>query len=102
MPRLDAAMSLARKFKSLSKWATANAKHFMARHWFIYACGLYYKQVMIVNDNSSIISKWCSKLSDDPRVVIYDRHRFIIQATGVIENIVLTILEWKFLMEMLI
>ncbi len=36
---------------------------------------------MIVNDNSSIISKWSIKLIDDPRVVIYDRHRFVIQAT---------------------
>ncbi len=45
-------------------------------------CGLYYKHVMIVNDDSSIVSKWGFKLIDDPRVIIYDRHRFIIQATG--------------------
>ncbi len=36
----------------------------------------------IVNDNSSVVSKWSFKLIDDPRVVIYDRHSFIIQATG--------------------
>ncbi len=36
----------------------------------------------IVNDDYSIVSKWSFKLSDDPRVVIYDCHRFIIQATG--------------------
>ena len=44
--------------------------------------GLYYKHVMIVNDNSSVVSKWSFKLIDGPRVVIYDRHRFIIQAAG--------------------
>ncbi len=42
-------------------------------------CGLFYKHVTIVNDNSSVISKYSFKLSDDPRVVIYDGHRFIIQ-----------------------
>jgi len=45
-------------------------------------CGLYYKHVMIVNDDSSIVSKWSFKLIDNPIVVIYDHHRFIIQATG--------------------
>ncbi len=43
--------------------------------------GLYYKHVMIVNDDASVISKWSFKLIDDPRAVIYDCHRFIIQAT---------------------
>ncbi len=37
----------------------------------------------IVNDDSSVISKWSFKLIDDPRVVIYDRHKFKVQATGV-------------------
>jgi len=45
--------------------------------------GLYYKQVPIINDNSSIIYKLSFKLIDDARVIIYDRNRFIIQATGV-------------------
>ncbi len=44
--------------------------------------GLYYKHVTIVNDDSSVVSKWSVKLIDDPRVIIYDHHRFIIQATG--------------------
>ncbi len=44
-------------------------------------CGLYYKHVSIVNDDSSVVSKWSFKLIDDPRVVIYSCHRFIIQAT---------------------
>jgi hypothetical protein len=39
---------------------------------------------MIVNDDSSVVSKWSFKLIDDSEVVIYDRHRFMIQATGLI------------------
>ncbi len=38
---------------------------------------------MIIDDDSSVISKWSFKLIDNPRVIIYDHHRFIIQATGV-------------------
>ncbi len=40
--------------------------------------GLYYKQVKIVIDDSSIVSKWSFKLIDDPRVIIYDGNMFII------------------------
>ncbi len=36
----------------------------------------------IVNDDSSIVIKWCFKLIDDTRGLIYDRHMFIVQATG--------------------
>ncbi len=43
--------------------------------------GLYYKHVTIVKDDSSIINKWSFKLIDNPRVIIYDRHKFMIQAT---------------------
>ncbi len=50
-------------------------------------CGLYYKHVMIVNDVSSVVSKWSIKLIDDPSIVIYDRNRFIIQATDCTESI---------------
>ncbi len=42
---------------------------------------LYYKHATIVNDNSSVISKWSFKFIDDSRVVIYDCHKLIIQAT---------------------
>jgi len=42
---------------------------------------LNYKHVTIVNDNCSVISKGSFKLIDDPRVIIYDRHRFLIQAS---------------------
>ena len=39
--------------------------------------------MMIVNDNSRVINKVEAWLTDDTRVVIYDRHMFIVQATGV-------------------
>ncbi len=45
---------------------------------------LYYKHVTIVNDDSSIVSKQSFKFIDNPRVV-YDRLRFIVQATGVLD-----------------
>jgi hypothetical protein len=45
--------------------------------------GLYYKHLTIMNDDSSIVNKGSFKLIDDARVIIYDRNRFIIQATGV-------------------
>jgi hypothetical protein len=44
--------------------------------------GLYYKHTMIVNNASSIVNKLAALLTEDARVVIYDRHVFIVQATG--------------------
>ncbi len=46
-------------------------------------CSLYYKSITIINDNSSIINKLETSLIDDTRVIIYDRHMFIVQAAGV-------------------
>jgi hypothetical protein len=37
---------------------------------------------MIVNDDSRVINKLETLLTDDARVVIYDRHMFIEQATS--------------------
>jgi hypothetical protein len=37
---------------------------------------------MIVNDSSGVINKLEASLTDDARVVIYDRHMFIVKATG--------------------
>ncbi len=37
---------------------------------------------MIVNYASSSINKLKASLNDDTRVFIYDRHMFIVQATG--------------------
>ncbi len=45
-------------------------------------CGLYYKDITIVNDDSSITNELETSLIDD-RVVICDHHMFIVQATGV-------------------
>jgi hypothetical protein len=43
-------------------------------------CGLYYKPIMIVNDDSTVVNKLETSLTDDARVSIYDRHMFIVQA----------------------
>ncbi len=43
--------------------------------------GRYYKPMTIVNDDSRVITKLETSLTDDARVVIYDRHMFIVQAT---------------------
>jgi hypothetical protein len=45
------------------------------------SCGLYYKHTMIVNYASSVINKLEALLTDDARVIIYDRHVFVVQAT---------------------
>ena len=47
---------------------------------------LYYKHVTIVNYTSSGINKLKALLNDNARVVIYDHHMFIVQATGLIHK----------------
>jgi hypothetical protein len=37
--------------------------------------------MMIVNNDSRVFNKLEASLTDDARVVIYDRHMFIVQAT---------------------
>jgi hypothetical protein len=44
--------------------------------------GLYYKHMTIVNYASSVVNKLEALLTDDARVIIYDYHVFIVQATG--------------------
>jgi hypothetical protein len=44
--------------------------------------GLYYKLMMIVNDDSRVINKLEASLTNDARVIIYDRHMIIVQSTG--------------------
>jgi len=44
--------------------------------------GLYYKHITIENYNSCVVNKFEDSLTDDARVVIYDRHMFIVQDTG--------------------
>jgi hypothetical protein len=43
------------------------------------SCGLYYKHLTIINYASSGVNKLRASLNDDARVVIYDRHMFIVQ-----------------------
>jgi hypothetical protein len=57
-------------------------------------CGLYYKPMMVLNDDSRIINKLEASLTDDARVVIYDRHMFIVQATG--SDFVVRISQWLY------
>ena len=57
----------------LHKWARISK--------FYQSCGLYYQPITIVNDDSSIINKLETSLIDNARVIIYDRHMFIVQAT---------------------
>jgi hypothetical protein len=46
-------------------------------------CGLYYKPMAIINDDSKVIKKLEASLSDNARVIIYNCHMFIVQATGI-------------------
>jgi hypothetical protein len=39
--------------------------------------------MMIVNDDYRVITKLETSLTDDARVIIYNHHMFIVQATGV-------------------
>ncbi len=43
--------------------------------------GLYYKPMAIVNDDSRVVNKLETSLTDNGTVIIYDRHVFIVQAT---------------------
>jgi hypothetical protein len=44
-------------------------------------CGLCYKPMTIVNDDSRVANKLEASLTDDARAVIYDYLMFIVQAT---------------------
>ncbi len=46
------------------------------------ASGLYYKYITIVNDDSSVVSKFEASPTDNARVVIYDGHMCITRDTG--------------------
>ncbi len=37
--------------------------------------------MMIINDDARIVNKLDASLTSDARVIIYDRHMFIVQAT---------------------
>jgi hypothetical protein len=38
----------------------------------------------IVNDDARIVNKLDASLTDDSRVIIYDCHMFIVEATGIL------------------
>jgi hypothetical protein len=41
----------------------------------------------IINDQSRVVNKLKTSLSDDARVIIYDRHMFIVKATDLALNL---------------
>jgi hypothetical protein len=43
---------------------------------------LYHKPIMIVNDDSRVVNKLETSLTDNARVIIYDCHMFIVQVPG--------------------
>jgi hypothetical protein len=49
----------------------------------IATCGLYYKPMTIVNDDSRVVNTLEASLTDNAGVVIYNHQMFIVQATGV-------------------
>jgi hypothetical protein len=57
-------------------------------------CGLYYKHITIVNDNSSIVNECQVSLTDGTGVIIYNRNVFIIHATGLSLFFILRILSF--------
>jgi hypothetical protein len=77
-----------KKFYNIDPW-WKSYKTFCLRHQ---SSGLCYKHVMILNDDSSIFRRWSIKLIDNPRVVNYDCHRFIIQDTNRLERLSLAAL----------
>ncbi len=50
---------------------------------WVSSCGLYYKPMTIANDDSRISNELEALLNDDARLIIYNHHMFIVQATGV-------------------
>ncbi len=42
--------------------------------------------MMIVNGDARVVNKLEASLTDDARVIIYNRHMFIVQATGLTIN----------------
>ncbi len=53
-----------------------------SRGFFPKSSGLCYKHMTIANCTSNVVNKLEDLLADDARVIIYDRHVFIVQATG--------------------
>jgi hypothetical protein len=67
------------RLSSLITIASVTTKKF----YRIDTSGLYYKHIKIINYYSSVVKKFGALLTDDARVVIYDCHILIVQATVV-------------------
>ncbi len=78
-----------RKFNGINICSSLELSHFIQQ----LTSGLYYKPMSIVNDDSRFINKLETSLTDEARVVIYNRHLFIVHAT---ERTIQIILEGKF------
>jgi hypothetical protein len=57
--------------------------------------GVSYKHITFVNYDSSIVNKLAASLTDDARVIIYDCHMFIAQATEVNSSIFSSSVRWS-------
>ncbi len=51
---------------------------------FTMSRNMYYKPMMIVDDDFRVVNNLEASLTDDAKVVVYNRHMFIVQATGVL------------------
>ncbi len=60
---------------------------------------MYYISMTIVNEDSRVIAKLETLLTDEARVVIYDRHMFIVQATGWIKK---SVINWTQVCQLLV
>jgi hypothetical protein len=58
-----------------------NTLHTITVSFNFFTSGLNYKPMTIIKDDSRVITKLETSLTDDARVIIYDRHMFIVQAT---------------------
>jgi len=47
-------------------------------------CGLYYKHITIINGDCSVVNEFEASVTDGARVVIKNRHMFIVKATNLI------------------
>ncbi len=43
---------------------------------------LYYKPMTSINEDSRVVTKLETSLTDDARVIIYNHHMYIVKATG--------------------
>jgi hypothetical protein len=66
---------------STSSSASSDTAPSCAGKYSFTSCGLYYKPMMIVNDDSRVINKLEASLTDDTIVITYDHHMFIVQST---------------------